>query len=68
LTYRINPFTMFYIGATWGGKLFKDGYGYDVDVVQPDHTWSTETVYQDGAVWRLRQSQVFAKFQYLFRL
>jgi hypothetical protein len=60
LTYRINPFTLFYIGANWGGRHFEKGYLFERE---PDieQEWAKST-------WRLQRAQVFAKFQYLFRI
>ncbi len=68
LTYRINPFTKFYIGASWGGQHYYEGYNFTREFTNPDGTtYETEHVH-DHSTWRLNQAQVFAKFQYLFRL
>ena len=68
LTYRINPFTKFYVGANWGGRHFNEAYGFTREIRHSDGTieWQEDT--WDQSTWRLSQAQVFAKFQYLFRL
>jgi len=68
LTYRINPFTLFYIGASWGGRRFNDGYEFSRETNLSDGTIRIEGDQWDGSTWRLERVQVFAKFQYLFRL
>jgi hypothetical protein len=68
LTYRINPFTLFYIGASWGGRHFKEGYVFTRETQLSDGTISTRETDWNNATWRLERAQVFAKFQYLFRL
>jgi len=54
LTYRINPFTVFYVGST------NQIRHYEPDAEQMDLV--TESM------WRSAQRQYFAKLQYLFRL
>jgi hypothetical protein len=68
LTYRINPFTLFYIGASWGGRHFDNGYTFARETELGDGTISTREFDWDNPTWRLERAQVFAKFQYLFRL
>jgi hypothetical protein len=60
LTYRVNPLTMFYIGANWGGSHFENGYEY-AGAAGFKRRWLKST-------WRLQQASVFAKVQYLFRI
>jgi len=52
LTYRVNPFTKFYIGITGGYRYY-------------DNTDYTEL---DESEWSLDSRQIFAKVQYLFKL
>ena len=68
LTYRINPFTMFYIGASWGGRHFKDGYVFERETELGDGTVRALPADWNKPTWRLERAQVYAKFQYLFRL
>ena len=57
LTYRINPFTVFYVGASSGYRRFEPG-DYDED----------EYVLPTEADWKLSERQFFAKLQVLFRV
>ena len=52
LTYRINPFTVFYLGSTAGYEY------YD----RNDYAGLNDSQ------WKLSERQFFAKFQYLFRI
>lgn len=52
LTYRVNPFTKFYIGMTSDYRYY-------------NNTNYTEL---DKSEWSLDSRQIFAKVQYLFRL
>ena len=52
LTYRVNPFTKFYVGMTSGYQYY-------------DNANYTEL---DKSEWSLDSRQIFAKFQYLFRM
>ena len=68
LTYRINPFTMFYLGAGWGGRHFENGYQFDRETHYSDASIGRSADTLHKPLWRLNQAQIFAKFQYLFRL
>ncbi len=57
LTYKINPFTVFYVGTTSRYQLFETG-DYDPDEFQIPT--------EDD--WKLSERQFFAKLQYLFRM
>lgn len=52
LTYRLNPFTIFYIGA-------RSNYDY---LRAEDYSGL------DNSQWKLSSRQIFAKFQYLFQI
>ncbi|MCP4546594.1 MAG: hypothetical protein GY835_09040 [bacterium] len=52
VTYRVNPFTVFYVGMGTGHQNFNAS----------DHEDLSESR------WKLTQRQFFAKFQYLFRI
>jgi hypothetical protein len=68
LTYRINPFTLFYVGASWGGKHFDSDYEFERETTLADGAIELHRDRLDDPVWRLERAQLFAKFQYLFRL
>ncbi len=59
VTYRINPFTIFYAGAT--GRMFKYPAGWEYG----DES-SPQVLGEDR--WELTDRQFFAKFQYLMRI
>jgi hypothetical protein len=52
LTYRINPFTVFYLGSNSGYEYFDRNVYAGLNDSQ----------------WKLSERQFFAKFQYLFRI
>lgn len=54
LTYRINPFTVFYVGST--NQIRR--YDADADAADP----------VTQSMWRSAERQYFAKLQYLFRI
>lgn len=68
LTYRINPFTLFYVGASWGSRHFAEGYEFAREMYRPDGFIEVHSDLWDNSTWRMERAQVFAKFQYLFRL
>jgi hypothetical protein len=68
LTYRINPFSKFYIGANWGGRQYGEGYEFTREVLNSDGSVDCTDYTNDHSAWRMNQAQVFAKFQYLFRI
>ncbi len=68
LTYRINPFTKFYVGASWGGSHFAADYEFNRETTLGDGSIELHPNRLDTPVWRLERAQVFAKLQYLFRL
>lgn len=55
-TYRVNPFTVFFAGATTRTDYFDDS---EDDFGRPG---------MDDSGWELSERRFFAKFQYLFRL
>jgi len=59
---------MFYIGASWGGRHFKDGYVFERETELGDGTVRALPADWNKPTWRLERAQVYAKFQYLFRL
>ena len=68
LTYRINPFTLFYVGASWGGRHFDSDYEFERETALEDGRIELHRDRLEDPVWRLQRAQLFAKFQYLFRL
>ena len=52
LTYKINPFTKFYIGMSGGYE----------------HFYPEEEDLNTDQKWLLKDRQIFAKLQYLFRI
>lgn len=61
ITYQINPFTVFYAGANTGYQHYQD----DLDYWDPSSDTDRSV---DHSLWKLNSHQVFAKFQYLFRI
>lgn len=73
LTYKLNPFTVFYIGA--GNR-----YNYYDEIAQEKHGSergrkggtglsgaAAKRAAENGSEWKLAERQIFAKVQYLYR-
>ncbi len=60
VTYRISPFSLFYIGTTYDyEKIY--GLNEDGDIIVPDGDNGRD-------ITRLRSRQFFMKLQYLFQI